>query len=188
MKIQHQFAKTISLGLVLSSFLVTSTYAKNCPNSKSVSRAISQTNSQNNQTGTIVEIAANNPNFKTLVAAVQAAGLEETLSLQGPFTVFAPKDAAFAALPKGTLENLLKPENKKTLQKILTYHVLNGAVESKSLKSGRIKTVEGSSVDIGVSIRGRVRVNNARVVQADIKASNGIIHVIDRVILPPGIK
>ncbi|OKH51491.1 fasciclin [Calothrix sp. HK-06] len=184
MKIQYQLRKTISLALVLSSFLVTSTYA----NSKPVWNEISQAHSQNNQPGTIVEIAANNSEFKTLVAAVKAAGLEQTLSGKGLFTVFAPTNAAFAALPEGSLENLLKPENKKTLQKILTYHVLNGAVESKSLKRGRIKTVEGSSVDIGVSVKGRVRVNKARVIQADIKASNGIIHVIDRVILPPGIK
>lgn len=105
----------------------------------------------------------------------------------GQFTVFAPTDAAFAALPKGTLENLLKPENQETLQKILTYHVVSGAVESRTLRSGQVKTVEGSPVNVGVGANRRIRVNNARVTQADIRAKNGIIHVIDRVILPPGV-
>ena len=132
---------------------------------------------------TIVQIASTNGSFKTLTAALKAAGLIETLSSPGPFTVFAPTDAAFAALPKGTVEKLLKPENKAMLVKILTYHVVSGEVLSSSLKTGNVKTVEGSPVMVKVGTRG-VMVNNARVLKADIKASNGVIHVIDRVIMP----
>lgn len=132
---------------------------------------------------TIVQIASTNGSFKTLTAALKAAGLISTLSSPGPFTVFAPTDAAFAALPKGTVEKLLKPENKAMLVKILTYHVVSGEVLSTSLKSGNVKTVEGGSVRVKVSPRG-VMVNNAKVVKADIRASNGVIHVIDKVIMP----
>jgi uncharacterized surface protein with fasciclin (FAS1) repeats len=136
--------------------------------------------------GTIVEVATK-AGFKTLVAAVKAAELVDTLSGQGPFTVFAPTDAAFAKLPKGTLEKLLKPENKATLQKILTYHVVSGAIDSKSIKPGQVKTVEGSSVTVQVN-KGRIKVGGARVTQADVKASNGVIHVINKVLLPPDVK
>lgn len=132
---------------------------------------------------TIVEIAASSDSFKTLTAALKAAGLVEVLSGKGPFTVFAPTDEAFAALPKGTLENLLKPENKATLVKILTYHVVSGKVLSTDLKSGKVPTVEGR--DVTIKVGKAVTVNNAQVVKADIKASNGVIHVIDKVLLPP---
>ena len=133
---------------------------------------------------TIVSIASGNKNFSTLVTALKAADLVETLSAAGPFTVFAPTNAAFAKLPKATLANLLKPENKEQLQKILTYHVVSGAVTSKMLKSGRVATVEGSNVT--VRIRGKkVRVNNAKVIMADVKSSNGVIHAIDTVLMPP---
>ncbi len=132
---------------------------------------------------TIVQIASTNGSFKTLTAALKAAGLIGTLSSPGPFTVFAPTDAAFAALPKGTVEKLLRPENKAMLVKILTYHVVSGEALSTSLKSGNVKTVEGRSVMVKVGTRG-VMVNNAKVVKADIKASNGVIHVIDKVLLP----
>ncbi|SPH18585.1 Immunogenic protein MPB70 [Defluviimonas aquaemixtae] len=133
----------------------------------------------------IVDIAASNDDFSTLVAAVQAAGLVDTLKGDGPFTVFAPTNAAFAALPAGTLDDLLKPENKASLTAILTYHVVPGAVTSDQLAGKRlnVETVEGSSVQ--VDGRTGVRVNNANVTAADIKASNGVIHVIDRVLLPP---
>jgi uncharacterized surface protein with fasciclin (FAS1) repeats len=137
--------------------------------------------------GTIVQVASGNPAFTTLVAAIKAAGLVETLSGQGPFTVFAPTDAAFKALPKGTLEKLLKPENKATLVKILTYHVVPGAITSKIIKTGNVKTVEGASVKIKVR-KGRVTVDNAKVIKADVKASNGVIHVIDKVLLPSDVK
>jgi uncharacterized surface protein with fasciclin (FAS1) repeats len=100
--------------------------------------------------------------------------------------VFAPTDEAFAALPKGTLEKLLKPENRKLLQKVLTYHVVSGDVRSKDLRSGAVKTVEGNSVAVQVSKNG-IKVNNTNVIKADIGTSNGVIHVIDTVLLPPGL-
>ncbi len=134
-------------------------------------------------TNTIVDVASEAGTFKTLVAALKAADLVETLSSPGPFTVFAPTDAAFAALPKGTVEKLLKPENKEKLVKILTYHVVPGSVASKTLKSGKVKTVEGSSLMVTVSKR-NVTIDKATVKTADIKASNGLIHVIDQVIVP----
>jgi uncharacterized surface protein with fasciclin (FAS1) repeats len=137
---------------------------------------------------TIVDVASASGSFKTLMAAVKAADLTETLSGPGPFTVFAPTDKAFAALPKGTLEKLLKPENKATLVKLLTYHVVSGAVESKTLKSGQVKTVEGTSMMVKVGKDGKVTVDNATVKAVDVKASNGIIHVIDQVIVPEDLK
>ncbi|MEG3922731.1 fasciclin domain-containing protein [Microcoleus sp. POL10_C6] len=135
----------------------------------------------------IVAIASGDPQFKTLTKALGAADLVATLQRKGPFTVFAPTDAAFAALPEGTVENLLKPENKAQLTKILAYHVVPGSVVSTSLKSGDVKTVEGSSLKVAVST-GKVTVGGANVVKADIKASNGVIHVIDKVLMPPDAK
>lgn len=137
---------------------------------------------------TIVELAVGNKSFSTLVAALKAADLVDTLSGEGPFTVFAPTNAAFAKLPKATLANLLKPENKEQLKKILTYHVVSGAVTAKMLKSGPVDSVEGSKIAVKVVKKGTkmsVRVNNANVVQANVKASNGYIHAIDTVIMPP---
>jgi len=122
--------------------------------------------------------------FNTLVAAVKAAGLVETLKGKGPFTVFAPTDEAFAALPEGTVANLLKPENKDQLVKILTYHVVPGKVPAaKVIQSKELKTVAGQPLKVSVSDDG-VKVDNAKVVKADIKTTNGIIHVIDAVVLP----
>ena len=131
----------------------------------------------------IVSTAVEAGKFNTLAAALKAAGLVETLQGEGPFTVFAPTDDAFAALPEGTLQELLLPQNKDQLIKILTYHVVPGKVMSGDLESGKVKTVEGSEVKVEVSRTG-VNVNNATVVKADVPASNGIIHVIDTVILP----
>jgi uncharacterized surface protein with fasciclin (FAS1) repeats len=140
--------------------------------------------SAHDESPTIVEIAAGNGNFSTLVAAVKAAGLLPTLSAEGPYTVFAPTDAAFAKLPEGTLETLLAPENKEQLVDILTYHVVPGAVTAAQVSSlSSATTVEGSDVAIEVTDAG-VRINDALVVQADIEAANGVIHVIDTVILP----
>ncbi|MEM8987015.1 MAG: fasciclin domain-containing protein [Pseudomonadota bacterium] len=132
----------------------------------------------------IVDTAVEAGMFTTLVAAVQAAGLEETLRSEGPFTVFAPTDDAFKALPAGTVESLLLPENKDKLVSILTYHVVAGKVKSKSLagKTLEAETVQGSSVSIDGT--DGVKVDGANVIKADIKTSNGIIHVIDAVILP----
>ena len=132
----------------------------------------------------IVDTAVGAGSFNTLVAAVKAAGLVETLKGKGPFTVFAPTDEAFAKLPKGTVENLLKPENKATLQAILTYHVVPGAVKAADVvKLTGATTVQGQNVDIKVA-DGKVMVDGATVVKTDIETSNGIIHVIDSVILP----
>jgi uncharacterized surface protein with fasciclin (FAS1) repeats len=131
----------------------------------------------------IVDTAVAAGDFTTLVAAVQAAGLVDTLKGEGPFTVFAPTDAAFAALPDGTVEALLKPENKNKLTAILTYHVVPGAVMSGDLSDGMTAaTAEGSEVTI--TTMGGVKVDGANVVAADIPASNGVIHVIDAVIMP----
>jgi uncharacterized surface protein with fasciclin (FAS1) repeats len=123
--------------------------------------------------------------FKTLATAVQAAGLVETLKSDGPFTVFAPTDAAFAKLPAGTVESLLKPENKDQLIAVLTYHVVPGKIMSNDLLAKKLEavTAQGQKVAINAT-NGRVNVDNATVVTADIKTSNGIIHVIDTVILP----
>jgi uncharacterized surface protein with fasciclin (FAS1) repeats len=133
----------------------------------------------------IVQTAMSNGSFKTLVTAVQAAGLVDTLKGPGPFTVFAPTDDAFAKLPSGTLENLLKPENKKQLVAILTYHVVPGKVMSKDIagKTTEVKSVEGEAISIVDATNG-VKVDNAKVVKADVEASNGVIHVIDTVIMP----
>lgn len=132
----------------------------------------------------IVDIAASNDDFSTLVAAVSAAGLVETLKGEGPFTVFAPTNDAFAALPDGTLDSLLLPENKDQLVSILTYHVVPGAVTSDQLAGQRLNvaTVQGSTVHIDA--RNGVKVDGANVTAADLIASNGVIHVIDAVILP----
>ena len=134
--------------------------------------------------GNIVELAASNKNFSKLVAAVKAAGLAEALSSPGPFTLFAPTDAAFAKLPAGTLEKLLKPANKAVLQKVLKYHVISGAVMAADVKSGKVESVEGSQLDI-VASKGSVTVGGAKVLKADNVASNGVIHIIDKVLIPP---
>jgi len=131
----------------------------------------------------IVDTAVDAGSFTTLVAAVKAADLVETLRGDGPFTVFAPTDEAFAALPKGTVESLLEPENKDQLTAILTYHVVPGKVMSSDLSDGMMAaTVQGDKVNIGTM--GGVTVDGANVVSADIEASNGVIHVIDGVIMP----
>ena len=132
----------------------------------------------------IVETAASAGNFTTLVAAIRAAGLVETLNGEGPFTVFAPTDAAFAKLPAGTVEDLLKPENKDKLTAILTYHVVPGKVMSGDIagKTLEAATVQGSA--LAVDATSGVKINDATVVTADVGASNGVIHVIDTVLLP----
>ena len=133
--------------------------------------------------GDIVAVASGNPDYSTLVAALSAAGLVETLQGEGPFTVFAPTDAAFAALPEGLLEKLLMPENIAALTAILTYHVVPGMVMSTDVTAGDVATVEGSTIAITTDMG--VMVNGANVVAVDVAASNGVIHVIDAVIVPP---
>ncbi len=132
---------------------------------------------------TVVAIAAGNPDFSTLVAAVKAAGLAETLSGTGPFTVFAPTNAAFAKLPAGAVDNLLKPENKAKLAAVLTYHVVPGKIMAADVKPNKVKTVQGSDLDIQVK-DGVVTVDGAKVIKTDIVGSNGVIHVIDSVVMP----
>ena len=132
----------------------------------------------------IVETALEAGSFNTLITAVQAADLVPVLAGKGPYTVFAPSDKAFAALPEGTLEMLLKPENKSKLAAILTYHVVPGKVMAKDVKSGMIATANGQPLDVKAEY-GKVMVGGAQVVSADIMATNGVIHVVDSVILPP---
>ena len=134
----------------------------------------------------IVAIASANEDFSTLVAAVSAAGLVETLQGEGPFTVFAPTNAAFDALPAGLVDKLLMPENKDVLVKILTYHVVSGAIMAADVTAGDVASVEGGMIAVTTN-DGDVQVNGASVVSADIVASNGVIHVIDAVILPPDV-
>ena len=136
----------------------------------------------------IVELAVGNDNLSTLVAAVKAAGLVETLQGNGAYTVFAPTNEAFAKLPEGTVEMLLKPENKDKLVAVLTYHVVSGKVLSTDLKNNmKAATVQGSKATIKLN-KGKAKVDNATVVAADVLASNGVVHVIDEVILPPSMR
>ena len=132
----------------------------------------------------IVDIAASNSQFSTLVAAVSAAGLVDTLKSRGPFTVFAPTNAAFAALPHGTVENLLRPENRDQLVSILTYHVLPGQTLAADLAGQRLSVATVNGANVHIDGRNGVKVENATVTQADILTSNGVIHVIDTVLLP----
>jgi uncharacterized surface protein with fasciclin (FAS1) repeats len=135
--------------------------------------------------GTVVDVAASNPDFSTLVTAIKAAGLVDALNGKGPFTVFAPTNAAFAALPAGTVDDLLKPENKAKLTAILTYHVLPAKIESSALAGKTLTspaTLQGGTLAVD-GTKG-VKINGATVTAADVKASNGVIHVIDKVLLP----
>jgi uncharacterized surface protein with fasciclin (FAS1) repeats len=156
----------------------TAAFADECPYSKA------KMTSANAAQKDIVDTAVGAGSFKTLVAAVQAAGLVDTLKGDGPFTVFAPTDDAFAKLPAGTVESLVKPENRDKLVAILTYHVVPGKVTSgEVVKLTSAKTAQGSTIDIAVE-DGKVKIDNATVVKADIECSNGVVHVIDSVILP----
>lgn len=143
-------------------------------------------NDASNVQGDLVAVATEAGAFGTLLAAATAAGLVETLQSPGPFTVFAPTDEAFAALPEGLVAALLKPENKDSLVKILTYHVLSGEVHAANVATGDVATVEGSSISVVVG--DKVVLNGAaNVISTDVKASNGVIHVIDAVLVPAGV-
>ena len=132
----------------------------------------------------VVDIAIGSADHTTLVAAVTAAGLVETLKGAGPFTIFAPTNAAFAALPAGTVDGLLKPESKDALTKILTYHVVAGAVKAADLKDGqKVKTLQGEELTVSIK-DGKVMINGANVTAADLTGSNGVVHVIDAVLMP----
>lgn len=165
---------SLTLSVLLSAGALTVAFAEKAEKATKADKAAASS--------TIVEIAAGNKDFSTLVAAVKAAGLAETLSGSGPFTVFAPTNDAFAKLPKGTVEDLLKPENKARLTGILTYHVVAGKVMAADVKAGKVKTVQGGEIEIAT--KDGVTVNGAKVVKTDIVGSNGVIHVIDTVILP----
>jgi uncharacterized surface protein with fasciclin (FAS1) repeats len=132
----------------------------------------------------VVDIAIGSADHSTLVAAVKAAGLVETLKGPGPFTIFAPTNAAFAALPAGTVDGLLKPEKKADLTGVLTYHVVSGSVKAADLKDGqKVKTLQGGELTVAIK-EGKVMINGANVTTADLAGSNGVIHVIDAVLLP----
>ncbi len=156
-----------------------------CTDKKAATKKVSFVNASHKTSPDIVDTAVSAGIFKTLVAAVQAGGLVDTLKSAGPFTVFAPTDEAFAKLPAGTVESLLKPENKAKLIQILKYHVVAGKVAAADvLKLSSAKTVEGSNVKIKTT-NGKVMINSSNVVKADIMTSNGVIHVIDSVLMPP---
>lgn len=133
----------------------------------------------------LVSVVQGNSQFSKLTQALKSAGLIDTLQGPGPFTIFAPTDAAFAKLPQDAVRDLFKPENKEVLVKILRYHVVQGSLPSSSLKSGELKSIEGGPINVKVDSAKGVMVNDAKVVQPDIQASNGVIHAIDNVILPP---
>lgn len=161
-------------------------FAGQCGSKQSVSKTAAMTVSTSaavSQKDNLVAIAAGNKNFSTLVAAVKAAGLVDALSGDGPFTIFAPTNEAFAKLPAGTVESLLKPENKEKLQAVLKYHVVAAKVMAADVKTGEVKTLQGSTLEIKVA-DGAVTVDKAKVIKTDIVGSNGVIHVIDSVILP----
>ena len=165
--------------IISSSILLASppSCSSSCTMSETLASAVSA------KAGDIVDVASSAGDFSTLLAAAEAAGLVETLKGDGPFTVFAPTDEAFAALPEGTVDTLLQPENKDQLTSILTYHVVPGKVMSTDLTNGmEAETVQGSMVTI--MTEGGVTVDGANVVTADVEASNGVIHVIDAVIMP----
>ncbi len=166
----------VAVAVVATVFVANQSFAQNCKNSQKHTVATSAPATPEKD---IVDTAVSAGSFKTLVAAVKAAGLVEALKGDGPFTVFAPTDEAFAKLPKGTVEALLKPENKDKLVAILKYHVVSGKVMAGDvIKVGEAKTLQGSKATFGLKIDG------ANIIKTDIGCSNGVIHVIDAVILP----
>ncbi|MEI8125898.1 MAG: fasciclin domain-containing protein [Parachlamydiaceae bacterium] len=176
---KNLFGKMVSLAFALATFVsvtLSANFSENYNNSKIMEDNMSAEKN-------IVEIAKSNSDFSTLVKALVAADLVSVLQGKGPFTVFAPANAAFAKLPAGTLENLLKPENKVKLSAILTYHVVSGKVLAADVKTMKAKTVNGKDLDIKVN-GSIVTVNGAKVIKTDIVGSNGVIHVIDTVLLP----
>lgn len=183
--------KVVSTGLfmLLATLIANPSFAQ-CSGSKSAHHGTSSSSASYGGVNPgshsdIIEIAVKTDALSTLVAAVKAADLVETLQGEGPFTVFAPTNDAFDALPKGTVANLLKPENKDQLVNILTYHVVAGQVLSTDLRDGqKAATVQGSKVKVTLGEKA-VLIDGAKVVTADVKAKNGVVHVIDRVILPP---
>ena len=184
----HRAAFHFALGAVLVLPVSSAAMAGECPLAaaqKARAKAHVQIVAYSAESKDIVDTAVGAGSFKTLVAAVQAAGLVETLKGEGPFTVFAPTDEAFAKLPAGTVETLLKPENKAKLVAVLTYHVVPGKVMAADVvKLTEAPTVQGAKAKVKVA-DGTVMIDGAKVIKTDIETSNGVIHVIDAVILPP---
>lgn len=147
----------------------------------------STTPTQTTETKNVIEVAESAGNFQTLIKALEAGGLKETLQGAGPFTILAPTDEAFAKLPQDALQDLLKPENKEILVKILTYHVIPGKILTSDLKSGKVTSLQGDPIEVQVKPSKGVFVNDAQVTKPDISASNGVIHQIDNLILPPSL-
>jgi uncharacterized surface protein with fasciclin (FAS1) repeats len=175
--------KLFTLSLAVASATVLAVAPGVHASSPSPAPASAKTAAPAQKAKTIVDVATEAGSFTTLLKALEAADLVKTLSEKGPFTVFAPTDEAFAALPKGTLDDLLKPENKEKLKRVLSYHVVSGELLSQDLKAGEVTTL--AEVPVEISIKDGIRVNDAKVATPDLKASNGIIHVIDKVLLPP---
>jgi len=181
--------KTRTAACSVAAVLAVCLLAGACSSTSSSSSATTTTMSAAAATKNIVQIAASNPDFSTLVSAVSAAGLVGTLEGAGPYTVFAPTNAAFAALPAGTLQMLLQPANKAQLASILTYHVVPGALKAADVKPGSVTTVNGATFTVN-DTAGKLTItdgkgNTAQIVQTDIIASNGVIHVINAVLIPP---
>ncbi len=182
----NKSTKLTCAALLTCSLTTATTFAGQCGNKTAQSKTTVMTVSTAataTHEKTLVAIAAGNKNFTTLVAAVKAAGLVEALNGDGPFTIFAPTNEAFAKLPAGTVESLLKPENKDKLAAILKYHVVPGKVMAADVTTGEALTLQGSTLEIKVA-KGAVTIDKAQVVTTDIVGSNGVIHVIDSVILP----
>lgn len=175
--------------LLLPGVLVAALALAGCAPATNTDAMDSQTTEQESMTempGNIVEVATEAGDFTTLLAAIEAAGLVETLEGPGPFTVFAPTDEAFAALPAGLLDALLLEENRDVLAQILTYHVVSGEVLAADVVAGDVPSVEGSAITVTTD-NGVVLNGSAEVILTDVKASNGVIHAINAVILPPGL-
>lgn len=181
------------LKLIVFGFLSSTTFLS-CKDAETATAATSEvakegstalaTPSASEQAKDIIDVAVASPDHTTLVAAVTAAGLVETLKGAGPYTVFAPTNSAFAALPAGTVDGLLKPESKAALTNVLTYHVVSGAVKAADLKDGqKVKTLQGEELTVSIK-GGKVMINNANVSAADLIGSNGVVHVIDAVLMP----
>lgn len=181
----RKFALRTSIATALGAVLLTTLLVACSDDAASDEDSISTTTLGvvENLPGDIVQVASTTDGFTTLVQAVAAAGLVETLQGTGPFTVFAPSDDAFAALADGLLDKLLLEENREILVSILTYHVVAGKVTSAEVASGAATTVEGSNIELTVG--NGIQVNGANVVLADVEASNGVIHLIDQVLIPP---
>ncbi len=175
--------KLFTLSLAVASATVLAVAPGVHASSPSPAPASAKTAAPAQKAKTIVDVATEAGSFTTLLKALEAADLVKTLSEEGPFTVFAPTDEAFAALPKGTLDDLLKPENKEKLKRVLSYHVVSGELLSQNLEAGKVTTL--AEVPVEISVKDGIRVNDAKVATPDLKASNGIIHVIDKVLLPP---